>query len=178
MRLVSRSAAEAASELVERVDPAGNVLEIVTRAEMRRNRLRHRCVYVAVIDGDDQVIVHQRAHWKDVYPSWWDISFGGICGVGEDWVTAAERELWEEAGLRDTLHSSEHSPGLVTYDGEDGAVIGRVFVARTNDDPVPNDGEVAVVDRVPLAQLERWMAGRRVCLDSLQLVAPVLLNMS
>ncbi|MDG1088200.1 MAG: hypothetical protein P8P20_10715, partial [Acidimicrobiales bacterium] len=71
--------AAAAAQLVEHVDEDGAVIEIVTRAEMRARTLRHRSVYVAVLDSDDRLLVHKRADWKDVFPGAWDLAFGGIC---------------------------------------------------------------------------------------------------
>ena len=80
------------------------MLEIVTRAEMRRRRLRHRTVFVAVVDADDRrLLVHRRADWKDTAPGWWDIAFGGVVAAGEAWDDAAVRELEEEAGVRAPL---------------------------------------------------------------------------
>ena len=97
-------AGAAASELVDVVDPDGRVLEVVTRAEMRRRRLRHRTVFVAVVDPDERrLLVHRRADWKDTAPGWWDIAFGGVVAAGEGWDDAAVRELEEEAGVRAPL---------------------------------------------------------------------------
>ena len=43
--------------------------------------------------------MHRRAEWKDVYPGYWDVCFGGVLGAGEAWDDAAHRELQEEAGI-------------------------------------------------------------------------------
>ena len=74
----------AADELVEVIGPDGVVERVVTRAEMRAQNLRHRNIAVFVQRSDGRLVVHQRADWKDVYPSLWDIAFGGVPGVGED----------------------------------------------------------------------------------------------
>lgn len=165
-------AASAAAELVEHVDIAGQVLAVVPRAHMRQELLRHRCTYVAVVDSAQRLVVHQRANWKDVYPGWWDVAFGGICGVGEDWDAAARRELEEEAGLRVELEYL----GTRSYQGDDGAVVGRVYVAKTDAEPTCPDGEVIAIDRVSLDHLDQWLDGRSVCLDSLAVVLPLLNN--
>ena len=165
-------AAAAALELVEHVDAEGRVIDVVSRAQMRAGLLRHRCTYVAVVDSAERLVVHQRADWKDVYPSWWDVAFGGICGVGEHWDEAAARELKEEAGLQVEL---EHL-GSRNYEGDDGAVVGRVYLARTDAEPSCPDGEVVGIDRIALADLDTWLPGRSVCLDSLAVVLPFLNN--
>lgn len=157
-------------ELVEEVDADGRVLRIVTRAEVRAKRLRHRCTYVLVINRRNEVVVHQRADWKDVYPSWWDLSFGGLCDPGEAWDDAANRELAEEAGLTDVELTAV---GPMTYDSEDGAVVGRVYLARTDAELTCPDGEVVALDRILVDDINSWMAGRDVCLDSKTVVWPL-----
>ena len=86
-------------ELVDWVGEDDSVLAVVSRERMRRERLLHRAVFVAVLDGSDRVVVHRRAAWKDVWPSAWDVCFGGVVAAGESWDEAARRELAEEAGL-------------------------------------------------------------------------------
>ncbi|MEZ5228558.1 MAG: NUDIX domain-containing protein [Acidimicrobiales bacterium] len=162
----------AGAEMVEHVDRDGNVIGIVTRAAVRAGVLRHRCTYVAVIDSADRVVVHRRADWKDVYPGWWDLAFGGICNVGEDWVSAARRELAEEAGL---TGEALWPLGRVAYDADDGAVVGEVYLVRSDTEPSCPDAEVVEVDRVPVADLLAWMEGRSVCLDSREVVAPLVI---
>jgi isopentenyl-diphosphate delta-isomerase len=162
------------AELVEVVDEAGRVIDVVTRRRMRAERLRHRCTYVAVIDSsrpETSIVVHKRAAWKDTYPSYWDIAFGGVCDVGESWPESAARELAEEAGIAGV---ELQDLGPVSYEAADGAVVGRVFVVRW-DGPVRfDDGEVVAIDRVPLATIDDWASQRQVCPDSQQLVIPLL----
>ena len=161
------------SELVEVLDDAGAVVGVATRAEIRAGTLRHRCTYIAVIDGEGRLVVHQRADWKDVYPSYWDLCFGGVCGVGESWETSAARELAEEAGI---TGAALQPLGPVTYEADDGRIVGRVFLARWSGAVTCPDGEVVAVDRVPMADLDRWLASRPVCPDSVAVVAPLLLR--
>lgn len=183
----------AAEELVEVVSPDGSVLDVVSRGEMRARNLRHRCTYVAVLAGDppsDQPIaaigssagrlvidpatelwVHQRASWKDTCPSYWDIAFGGVCDVGEDWLVAATRELAEEAGISGVPLTDL---GPVAYDDLDTRVVGRCFVAWWPGRLICQDGEVVALDRLPLADLRSWLDGRDVCPDSAAVLAPLL----
>ncbi len=158
--------ADPGDELVEVVDVDGVVLDVVTRREMRARGLRHRCTYVAVITSDDELVVHQRADWKDVHPAWWDVAFGGVCAVGESWLVSARRELAEEAGATDV---DLEDLGAVSW-GE--VIVGRVYLARYDGELSCPDGEVQQVGRVPLADLGHWLEGRDVCPDSLDLVVP------
>ena len=159
-----------ADEAVEVVDVDGVVERLVTRAEMRAQRLRHRCTYVVVLDHADRLVVHQRASWKDVWPSRWDVAFGGVAAVGEDWLAAARRELREEAGVDAVLRQAGGGP----YDDLDVSVMGRVFVARHDGPFTFPDGEVVASERVPLARLDELLAERSWCPDSLALAGPAL----
>lgn len=167
-------AARAAREQVEVVAVDGTVERLVDRATMRAERLRHRCTYLAVVDGQGRLVVHQRAGWKDVWPSRWDLAFGGVADAGEAWLDAARRELAEEAGITagpDDL--VEVAAG--TYDDADVSVLGRAYVVRT-DAPVHfDDGEVVAEDRVPLGELAAWLAAHETCPDSVHFLAGPLL---
>lgn len=154
--------AAAAAQLVEHVDEDGAVIEIVTRAEMRARTLRHRSVYVAVLDSDDRLLVHKRADWKDVFPGAWDLAFGGICDVGEDWLTSAHRELMEEAGVGGEL--TDHGP--VSFEAPDVALVGRFYVCRHDGPFVFNDGEVTDSQWVPLDELAGFIERHQVPPDS------------
>ncbi len=154
--------AAAAAQLVEHVDERGQVIEVVTRAEMRARALRHRSVYIAVLDHDDQLLVHKRADWKDVFPGAWDLAFGGVCDVGEDWEPSAHRELMEEAGVHGEL--ADHGP--VSFEAPGVALVGRFFVCR-HDGPFSfNDGEVTDTQWVPLQDLADFVDSHEVPPDS------------
>lgn len=159
----------AAGEMVEEVDIDGTVLGVVTRAEVRARRVRHRTVFVAVLDGaGERLLAHRRAGWKDVWPDRWDLAFGGICAVGEGWVAAAQRELAEEAGLAAPLVPL----GEGRYEDDAVAEVAHVFGARTDDEPTCPDGEVAELAWVPVSDLRAWVADRDVVPDSIALVLP------
>jgi 8-oxo-dGTP pyrophosphatase MutT (NUDIX family) len=89
----------AGDELVDIVDEQDRVVERVTRREMRARGLRHRAVYVLVFNARNQIFVHQRTGTKDVYPSYFDVAAGGVPAAGEDYDSAARRELEEELGI-------------------------------------------------------------------------------
>jgi len=162
--------AAAAAQLVEHVDPDGNVIEIVTRAEMRDRALRHRSVYIAVVNGNDELLVHRRADWKDVFPGAWDLAFGGVCDVGEDWKTSAERELLEEAGVASPLTDL----GPVSFEAEGVALIGRFYLARHDGPFVFNDGEVTATQWIPLIELGMFVENHEVPPDSAMVVGRLL----
>lgn len=153
-------------ELVEVVAEDGTVERIVTRAEMRAGVLRHRSTYVVVRRTSGSLVVHRRADWKDIYPGIWDLAFGGVVDAGEAWLTAAQRELAEEAGITGV---AMESLGKARYEEADGRVIARVFLAVTDAPLTCPDGEVAEVTEVD--DLPEWLHNHEVCPDSLQILA-------
>jgi 8-oxo-dGTP pyrophosphatase MutT (NUDIX family) len=164
-----------AAEPVEIVDPDGRVERVVTRAEMRAGNLRHRATYIVVRNAGGDVLVHQRAPWKDIWPSRWDVAFGGICDVGEAWAAAAARELAEESGLVAELTDR----GPVRFENDATRVVGRVFVAVADDPATATrfpDGEVVDHGWVPAAQLAIWAAAHELCDDSAAVVLPLLVQ--
>lgn len=156
-------------ELVEEVDPDGRVLRIVTRAEMRAKRLRHRTTFVAVVDSEGRLLLHQRSPDKDVWPSRWDLAAGGVAAVGEDWAEGARRELAEELGVDAPVTEL----GRGSFDDDDVHTVSVVFVAR-HDGPVRfADGEVVAAAWATLAEVDEALASRPFVPDSVALVLPL-----
>ena len=170
--LDDRRRAAAAEQLVEHVAPDGSVIEVVTRAEMRARTLRHRSVYIAVLDTSDRLLVHKRAPWKDVFPDAWDLAFGGVCDVGEGWRESAERELLEEAGVSAELIDC----GPVAFDAHDVALIGRLYRC-THEGPFSfDDGEVTATAWVALDDLADFVSANAVPDDSAALITAAVLR--
>lgn len=158
------------AEPVAEVDETGRVLRVVTRAEMRRRNLRHRSVYILVLDGAGRLLVHRRADWKDVWPGRWDVAAGGVAAVGETPAETAERELREELGVRAPLEWL----GSGAYEGPEVRVVGEVFLARSDGPFAFADGEITETAWVPTADLPAWLASRPVCPDSVAIALPLL----
>ena len=87
------------AELVDVVDDTGRPIAVVTRREMRAHRLPHRSVYVLVFNRRGELFIHLRTPTKDVYPSHWDVSVGGVLAAGEEFDAGARREAAEELGI-------------------------------------------------------------------------------
>jgi isopentenyldiphosphate isomerase len=86
-------------ELVDVIDGEGHTAATVTRREMRARRLPHRCVYVLVFNRRGELFIHLRTASKDLYPSCWDATIGGVLAAGESFDDGARRELHEELGI-------------------------------------------------------------------------------
>jgi isopentenyldiphosphate isomerase len=158
-------------ELVEEVDPDGTPRRVVTRAVMRRDHLRHRCVYLPVIGSDGRLLIHRRAPDKDVWPDRWDVAAGGVVGAGEEWEVAAARELAEEVGLEgvplEPIGEGRYEDGQV-------AVVGRVYRVDSDGPFTFADGEVVEARFVTRSELTELLATSPFCPDSLAVVLPLL----
>jgi isopentenyldiphosphate isomerase len=90
---------KAEEELVDVVDETGRTVGTVTRREIRARRLPHRCTYLLVFNQAGQLFIHLRTASKDVYPSHWDVTVGGVVAAGESFDEGARREGREELGV-------------------------------------------------------------------------------
>jgi isopentenyldiphosphate isomerase len=95
----------ASQELVDVIDDEGRTLGTVTRREVRQKRLWHRCVYILVFNRLGELFVHLRTATKDVYPSHWDVTVGGVLAAGESFDDGARREVAEEIGAQVELEA-------------------------------------------------------------------------
>ena len=71
-----------------------------TRRVVHATGLWHRAVHVLVFDTAGRVFLQKRSMKKDMSPGLWDSSCSGHLDAGEDYDTAAVRELGEEIGVR------------------------------------------------------------------------------
>ncbi|MFD6417665.1 NUDIX domain-containing protein [Streptomyces sp. NPDC060194] len=108
----------AAEEILDVVDARDRVVGQATRGEVYARKLRHRCAFVLVRDGQDRIFVHRRTAAKLVYPSHYDMFVGGVLGAGEGYAEAALREAEEELGVRGLPQPTPLFTFL--YEGADG----------------------------------------------------------
>jgi isopentenyldiphosphate isomerase len=165
--------AAAGDERVEVVDADGTVVDVVSRREMRAQRLRHRTVFVVVQSTDGRVLVHQRSPDKDIWPSWWDMAVGGVVGLGEDWDTAARREVEEEIGvIADPVPIDDGE--LALYEDDMVSLVGRRYRV-VHDGPFTfADGEVVQARFVTRDELARLVDDVPFLPDSLQILLPLI----
>lgn len=145
-------------ETVEWVDEDDRVVEVVTRARMRAENLRHRSVGIVVRSTDGRLLVHRRSDTKDVFPGWWDVCAGGVVGVGEPYETAAARELAEELGIVDV---PLRALGRGRFDGEASREVSRLYEVIADGPFTFADGEVAEVRWVTAAELATLLERER-----------------
>ena len=156
----------AASELVDVVDDDDRVVATVTRARVRADRLRHRCVFIVVRRRDGRVLVHQRSAAKDVWPFAWDVAVGGVVAAGEGWDDAAARELAEEVGIVGATLDFVRSGRYTDADVDE---VARVYALTWDGAVAFPDGEVVAAAWVTPAEVARRVTEQTFCPDSLAL---------
>lgn len=67
--------------------------------ELHAKGLYHRIVYIMMEDENGNLLLQFRGPTVGTHPNCWDVSAAGHVDAGEDYSTAASRELHEELGL-------------------------------------------------------------------------------
>ncbi len=86
-------------EFFDVVNECDEVTGRAPRREVHARGLWHRAIHVLVFDAAGRVFLQKRSMSKDSSPGLWDSSCSGHVDSGEDYDTAAQRELGEEIGL-------------------------------------------------------------------------------
>ncbi len=63
----------------------------------------HLIVHVCIFNSSGQMLIQKRCHEKHAWADLWDVSAGGSAVAGEESWQAAERETYEELGLKISL---------------------------------------------------------------------------
>ncbi len=86
-------------ELFDVVDMEDRILGQAPRSEVHAHSWLHRAVHIFVFNSRGELLVHQRTATKDECPLKFTSSASGHLHAGEDYETAAVRELAEELSL-------------------------------------------------------------------------------
>jgi len=164
----------AGDELVDVVDELDHVVDSVPRRVMRTERLRHRAVFIAVVDGMGRLLVHRRSPLKDVWPGWCDIAVGGVVGAGETYLDAAHRELAEEIGVSAATLEEIDLGESRAYDDDQVSLMARCYVVISEGPFTFDDGEVVEAWWVHRDGLDDLLRRERFLPDSLKLLLPLI----
>jgi isopentenyldiphosphate isomerase len=156
----------AADELVDVIDDDGRTIAVVTRRQMRRERLPHRCTYVLVFNSCGELFVHLRTATKDVYPSHWDVAIGGVVAAGETFEQGVRREIHEEIGIDAVAEP------LFPFRHADERTTAQAMVYRlSHDGPFQLQAEEIVRGEfVPMAQVWQRIEREPFCPDGVQVL--------
>ncbi len=86
-------------ELFDVVDEQDRVLRQAPRSQVHAQKWLHRASHIFVFNCRGELLVHRRTATKDECPLMFTSSASGHLAAGEDYETAAVRELEEELGL-------------------------------------------------------------------------------
>jgi len=154
-----------AAEVVDVVDEHDRVVGQAPRSQVYDRRLRHRCVFVLVRDGQDRVFVHRRPDHKRVFPSCYDMFVGGVVRAGESYDQAAHREAVEELGV---AHLPAPVPALkFRYDSPEHSWWSAVYQVRCVTPVSPPPDEITWHAFLTEAELHRRLGDWSWAADSL-----------
>lgn len=87
-------------EMFDVVDQDDLVLFQAPRSVVHANHWLHRAVHIFVFNSRGELLIHRRSATKDEAPLKCTSSASGHLSAGEDYASAATRELEEELGLK------------------------------------------------------------------------------
>lgn len=91
---------QSGAEIFDVVDENDAVIGQAPRREVHERHLLHRAIHLFVFNAKGELFLQKRSHLKDAHPNTWDSSAAGHLDQGEDYDTAAVRELEEELGIK------------------------------------------------------------------------------
>lgn len=142
-------------ELFDVVDEQDRVLRQAPRSEVHAQKWLHRASHIFVFNTRGELLVHRRSATKDECPLMFTSSASGHLAAGEDYATAAVRELQEELGLTSPLQFLAVIPanGAKTSFEHSG-----LFRTVTDDPPCFDPGEIESGEFLSLAEISRRLA--------------------
>ena len=110
-------------ELIDILTPEGKPTgKTALKSEAHKNGWFHATVHIWLFTSDEKILLQKRAMTKKVFPGLWDISVAGHVGAGEEILTSAKREVFEENGLQldekdlikigTRIHQVSHANGI------------------------------------------------------------------
>ena len=144
-------------EIFDVVDAQDRVLRRATRAEVHEQGLIHRAVHILVFNKNRDCLLQKRSMLKDRHPGVWDSSAAGHLDAGEDYESAARRELAEELGITDAplIPLGTLPPGPDT-----GMEHVALYAARYDGRLHYPAAEISAVAPFPAELIDHWLARR------------------
>ncbi|REJ85681.1 MAG: NUDIX domain-containing protein [Planctomycetota bacterium] len=141
-------------ELFDVCDGNDVVIGQATRGEVHQRGLLHRAVHIFVFNSRGELLLHRRSAGKDEYPLRFTSSASGHLSAGEDYHSAAVRELEEELGLTSPLEFLTSLPAGPETANEHS----HLYRTQTDDMPTPDPFEIESIEYVEVEALARRVA--------------------
>ena len=152
-----KDVAQRGDEIFDVVDEADVVVGQATRAEVHTKGLLHRAVHVFVVNSRGELLLQQRSPSKDVHPGVWDSSVAGHLDAGEDYLSAARREMGEEMGIEDV---EPQEIGIIAPSPATGWEHVRLYLVRWDGRPSFPCSEIESVLWLPSDEIDAWIKAR------------------
>ena len=123
---------------------------------MHGDNLRHRAVHILIFNKKGEILLQKRSRWKDRHPLLWDSSAAGHVSAGEEYDSAARRELQEELGIDMPLQQVAKLPASDRTDQE----FIWVYRGQHDGDFKPEPSEIETVQFFPPDLIDGWIAAR------------------
>jgi len=136
------------------VDHQDQVIGQAPRSEVHAHRWLHRAVHIFVFNTRGELLIHQRTATKDECPLNFTSSASGHLHAGEDYATAAARELAEELSLVSPLEFLTKLPAgpFTTYEHS------ALYQTTTDEPPTFLAEEILSGEFYPLERIDAWVA--------------------
>ena len=143
-------------DLFDIVNEHDEVIGQRPRREVHALALLHRAAHILVFNHAGEIFLQKRSMTKDNHPGVWDASCSGHVDAGEDYLTAARRELGEEIGL----HNPEQLEPLfkLTPCEDTGQEFIQIFRTQAEGPFTLHPEEIDDGKWIAPTALDRWMA--------------------
>lgn len=136
-------------EIFDVCDEDDQIIGKATRSEVHAKGLLHRAVHIWVWRSDGRLMLHLRSANKDQYPLCYTSAASGHVDSGEDYETAAHRELQEELGLNGHLEFQTKLNASPATANEHTVL----YYLQSDEEPTPDPNEIARVEYRTLDEL-------------------------
>ncbi|MCS7120270.1 MAG: NUDIX domain-containing protein [Nitrososphaerota archaeon] len=136
------------------VDENDNVIGCASREACHSgSALIHRSVYIFVLNSKNELFIQKRSMTKDLYAGYYTGSATGHVDYGEDYETAAKRELREELGIDAPLRMI----GKVKSFSETEREISALFICHYDGELKYNRDEIVEGFFLSLDEIKRFI---------------------
>ncbi|MEM7012714.1 MAG: 16S rRNA (adenine(1518)-N(6)/adenine(1519)-N(6))-dimethyltransferase RsmA [Verrucomicrobiota bacterium] len=143
-------------EIFDVVDEQNQVVGQRRRADVHREGLLHRAAHIFAFNSAGELFLQKRSRLKDVHPGSWDSSAAGHLDAGEDYASAAAREIVEEMGVEAPVEKIAELPPTAANGDE----FVHLFRAEVSGKPRWPASEVEFGQFFPLEIVDAWVAAR------------------
>jgi 16S rRNA (adenine1518-N6/adenine1519-N6)-dimethyltransferase len=152
-----RDVPQRGEEIFDVVDMDDQVTGQATRKEVHEKNLLHRAVHVFAVNRHGELLLQKRSRFKDAHPSVWDSSVAGHLDAGEDYASAAIRELEEEMGI--TGVPTQEVGSILPCEATGWEHV-RLYYCRWDGTPRFPCAEVEAAMWMRPEELDQWIAAR------------------